>query len=559
MSQVAGSIEQGDNPIYALDDLNITDPGERGTLTATIAAMQRLHAAGRNHIWAYYTRNMVRPVALARRKVDVVIGNPPWINYNQTADILRDELRSLSRDRYNIWAGGRYATHQDVASLFFARSVDLYLAQGGVIGFVMPHSALQAGQHSKWRTGRWQSPKRGRGAGRTSDFTLSVDFSHKAAWDLERLEPNTFFPVPSCVVFAKSTGSSGVATALAGQVQQWRGPAGSDAMRRTSSGITDTGVVGESPYAARSRQGATIVPRCLFFVEETLNPALIQAGQTVTVNPRRGGQDKAPWKDLDLTALTGQTIERGHLYDVHLGETVAPYVTLEPLKAILPMKQGTHAIPADADAPGGISLGGLERRMRGRWRTISQLWEANKAPANKLDLLGQLDYMRKLSTQLVWQSDPGDRPVRVAYAGSGRPTAAVVKSDSELVDYTLFWIACRNTQEANYLLGIINSNTLFETMEPLMPKGQFGARHVQKHLWKLPIPQFDPGRELHQSLAVAGELAAAGAAQRLAQLRQQRGNNVSVNIVRRELRQWLKTSPAGKAVETLVGRLLAGG
>ena len=26
-----------------------------------------------------------------------------------------------------------------------------------------------------------------------------------------------------------------------------------------------------------------------------------------------------------------------------------------------------------------------------------------------------------------------------------------------------------------------------------MPKGQFGARHLHKHLWKLPIPEFDPG------------------------------------------------------------------
>ena len=50
---------------------------------------------------------------------------------------------------------------------------------------------------------------------------------------------------------------------------------------------------------------------------------MVQAGQTVTVNPRRGSQDKEPWrKNLDLTAITGQTIESEHLFDVHLGETV---------------------------------------------------------------------------------------------------------------------------------------------------------------------------------------------------------------------------------------------
>ena len=154
MGDVSAYIEEGGDPLLALDDNHISDPNERRVITETIKTMQRLHSEGRDHIWAYYTRNMVRPVVLSHAKVDVVIGNPPWINYNQTADILRDELVNLSRNRYGIWAGGRYATHQDVASLFFARSVDLYLKDNGVIGFVMPHSALQAGQHCQ--VAHWQ-------------------------------------------------------------------------------------------------------------------------------------------------------------------------------------------------------------------------------------------------------------------------------------------------------------------------------------------------------------------------------------------------------------------
>ena len=93
----------------------------------------------------------------------MIVGNPPWINYNQTVSTLRDELERQSKDLYGIWAGGRYATHQDVAGLFFARSVDLYLKDGGVIGMVMPHSALQTGQHAKWRTGAWRAKPIGKG------------------------------------------------------------------------------------------------------------------------------------------------------------------------------------------------------------------------------------------------------------------------------------------------------------------------------------------------------------------------------------------------------------
>ena len=285
----------------------------------------------------------------------------------------------------------------------------------------------------------------------------------------------------------------------------------------------------------------------------------MQAAPTVTVNPRRGSQDKAPWKDLDLTDIVGQTVENRHLFNVHLGETVAPYVALEPLKALLPLKRGDIAIPTDDDGPGGIRLGGLERRMRERWQTVSRLWEGNKALANRLNLLGQIDYMHKLSSQLEWQQDAGDRPVRVVYTKSGEPTAALLHDSGPLVDHLLYWISCKDTQEANYLLAIINSDALQEAVRPLMSKGQFGARDLHKHLWKLPIPGFDPSQELHTAIVAAGATAAIGAGKKLDELRELRGDKLTITIVRRELRAWLRMSPEGTTVETSVGRLLAGG
>ena len=550
MGDVSAYIEEGTDPFLALDENHISDSEERSAVEEVISSLQRLHDLKRDHIWAYYTRNMVRPVALSRARVDVVIGNPPWINYNQTFDILRTELENLSRNRYGIWAGGRYATHQDVAGLFFARSVDLYLRDGGVIGFVLPHSALQAGQYSKWRTGRWR-------AGRSGE-SVEVDFTLKPAWDLERLEPNTFFPVPASVVFARKCPLGTAGKPLANPVELWRGRAGAEDVRRESIGITDTGIGGDSPYAGLSRNGATIFPRVLFFVNETTNTAVVQAAPTITVNPRRGSQDKVPWKDLDLTPIIGQTVEDSHLFTVHLGETIAPYVTLEPLKALLPLRRGDAVIPADQNGPGGIRLGALERRMRERWRTVCRLWEDNRAPTNRLKLLEQLDYLHKLSSQLEWQQGAVKGQVRVVYSKSGKPTAAILYDKAVLVENVLFWIPCKDIEEAHYLLAIINSEALKAAVEPLMTKGQFGARDLHKRLWKLPIPEFNPSQELHTMIAEAGATAAAAAGKKLAELRQERGDRLTVGIVRREIRKRLHTSTEGRNVEAAVARLLAG-
>ena len=489
MGDMAEAIESGGDPHVALDDHRIT---EREPLERVAASLQMLHGENRDHIWAYYTRNLVRPVALHRSKVHVIVGNPPWLNYNQTVSTLRTELERQSKDLYGIWAGGRHANHQDISGLFFARSVDLYLGDGGVIGMVMPHSALQTGQHAKWRTGTWRAKPSGRGRNKTPGPVLPVDFGHKTAWDLEGLEPNTFFPVPASVVYAKRTSEEAKAAPLAGQVERWLGEPGEGADRQALTAITDTSASSVSPYAEYSRQGAVIVPRCLFFVEETENPAIMRAGQTATVNPRRGSQDKEPWRSLDLSAITGQTIENEHVYDVHLGETLVPYATLGPLKAALPIRRGEGEIPVDSEGVGGIRLGGLERRMRARWQTVSHLWDTNKTAANKMDLLAQLDYYGKLSSQLAWRQSPADRPVRVAYGGWGTPTAALLHDDPAIVDYKLFWTTCTSLAEAHYLLAIINSDALYQGVTPLMSKGQFGARDLQKHLWKLPIPSSTP-------------------------------------------------------------------
>ncbi len=556
MGDVAEAIERGDDPFIALDDNYITDPNERQVLEETIGTMRDLHTEGRDHIWAYYTRNLVRPVALSRRKVDVIVGNPPWLIYRNTARTLRTELERQSKDVYGIWVGGRHANHQDISSMFFARSADLYLRDGCVIGMVMPHSALQTGQHSKWRTGAWQAKSTGKGRGRAQGRILAVDFGHKTAWDLEGLKPNTFFPVPASVVFARRIGENAEAASLSGEVERWLGEPGGNPDRQTRINITDTSAGSVSPYAGYSRQGASIVPRRLFFVEQTKNLAIVQAGQTVNVNPRRGSQDKEPWRSLDLAAITDQTIEKTHLFEVHLGETLVPYATLDPLEAVLPLRRGEGQFPTESDGIGGVRVGGLERRMRDRWRTVSRLWDDYKQPVNKLNLIGRLDYHREFSSQLEWRTGSGDRPVRVVYSGWGAPTSALLEDDSAIVDYKLFWVTCRHLEEANYLLAIINSEVLAEDVNKYTTPNWAGkTRDLQKKLWILPIPEFDPAEDLHVAISEAGEAAAAGAGRQLAQLRQER-DRVTVTIARRELRKWLRESPEGRTVEDVVGRLL---
>ena len=553
MNDLSRAVESGGDPVAALDAHAMSDD-ERRVMERAAAMMRRLHGEGRNHIWAYYARNLLRPLILTRNKVDVLIGNPPWLNYRNTANVLRSELERQSKDEYDIWVGGRYATHQDIAGLFFARCVDLYLRDGGLIGFVMPHSALQTGQHALWRKGEWRSKSGGRGNTRI----LAVRFSYKTAWDLERLQPNTFFPMPASVVFAERAGEYSKGSPLAGQAEQWLGKTDTPDVRRELVPIIDTSVRGASPYTDRAKQGASIVPRRFFFVVEVESRVVLQALPLVTVRPRASGHDKEPYRSLDLSDITEWSYERSHLFDVHLGETVVPYAAMPPLKALLPFKRGETEISVDPNGVAGIRYAALGERMRARWRFISDLWEKTKNPTTKLSLLEQLTYRSKLSAQLAWRRDPNDLPIRIVYTSAGRPTAARLTDDDALVESKLFWVACRNTQEANYLLAVINSDALAAGVNKYTtPNWSGNTRDLQKHLWKLPIPQFDPRRRRHAAVADAGKAAAEGAARRLAALQDARPRLTST-VARRELRKWLAESDEGRAVEDAVGRLLRG-
>ena len=159
ISEMATNIDEGQDPERVADNYQMTDES-RQSITAVAALMKELHAAGRNHVWAYYIRNMIRPAVIAEQKVDRIIGNPPWLTYGQSADIIRQELRDMSENRYRIWAGGKLAPHQDIATLFYTRCAELYAKPQTIIGMVMPHSALRDRTASEMERRQLQANRR---------------------------------------------------------------------------------------------------------------------------------------------------------------------------------------------------------------------------------------------------------------------------------------------------------------------------------------------------------------------------------------------------------------
>ena len=561
IAEMATAIDEKQDPERVPDSHQMSDEC-RQSITAVAALMKELHAAGRNHVWAYYIRNMIRPAVIAEQKVDRIIGNPPWLTYGQSADIIRQELRDMSEKRYQIWAGGKLAPHQDIATLFYTRCAELYAKPQTIIGMVLPHSALRTGQHLKWRGGNYK-----RTGGRNAP-SVGLNFRVHEPWDLDNVVPD-FFPMPASVVFAQYTGA-GQGTALApATVQVWRGnwKENYPAITKTSEALHHDDGKFKSPYAELSSQGPTITDRRLFFVEEIASTAMIPAANTTNVKPRLGDLDKIAYEG-QLNKLEG-VVSNDHLFDVCLGECIAPYIALDPLKAALPVHRPTMTMPLnhescdDKHGDCGLEVADLHSSMQRRWNNAADMFRIAHAKQVIKDLYSNLNHLKKLTSQLEYLrvTTTGDGTVRVAYTQSGQPTAAIIRDRHAIVDRTLYQTECRSEDEAHYLLAILNSETLATEVKPFCPTNWAKKiRHFEKHGWKLPIPRYDPRNTLHSRLSKLGKTAEQECQDLIDQsgiMSNTPGDNQS-RAARRILRhQWQPSSKTPQAIEIAVTKLLS--
>ncbi|QRQ67853.1 N-6 DNA methylase [Corynebacterium tuberculostearicum] len=507
-------------------------------LAETFATLCDLNAEGRDSIWGFYIRNQVRPLWLSMpsRRVDVLIGNPPWVAYRYMTPDLQEKYRAFA-NRYNLWHGGKVATQQDLVGLFITRSVAKYLNDGGTFGFVTPLAVLSRKAYEGFRAGRWGTYLRG-------EFTET--------WDLDTMRPRGFFPVPSAVVFGTrhtfhdptkiseepACGFPPTKKVLSGLRVRNDWPATYEALTITEAKNVELGTdAGDrSPYNEVVVNGATIFPRMLFFVEEQTQTTsrLGRTQGTTTVESYRTKLEKEPWKSQPSWSAT---LPSRYVFDVHLGSTLVPFGLLEPWRAVLPIDR--------QQLMDEQQINNADNGVRDWWRDVSQRWEDNKTKQSRLSLMDNLDYQRKLSKQLNTVKH------RVVYTASGNTIAAArLANPRALTEHALYWLPASGADEAKYLTAILNAPVTTELVAAYQSRGLFGGRHIDKNVWRLPIPKFDPADPLHTQLvdlAAKAEEVAAGV---------EAGNygfQKHRQLVRNALAEAGITEPMNTAVKTLLG------
>lgn len=496
-----------------LPDVRIGDE-DAEVLYSLVEEMKETITSDRNSIWTFILKNVYRPIFL-KRQFDIVVGNPPWLSYRyvERGEYQRFLKEAISKD-YTLLGKkkGHLITHLELGTLFFCASLNLYTHENGKVAFVLPRSVFTGDQHDAFRKAEFSGmePK----AGITG------------LWDLENVSP--IFNVPACVVFGGKKEKQKFP--IAGKIFKGTVPRKNAQLREAMENLETKDakyhlaqqgersywsvdpylkVTAKSPYITKFFQGATIVPRSCWFVEIKPQEHLgfTPTKPYVKTDARATQHAKQDYKDLILEG----NIESDFLYATLLSTDLLPFGYLDHRMVVLPIQPSSDNFKI---------LNAAEARLSGFQHLSDWLekcekeWEIRRREkADRMTIYERLNRVRGLTQQNY------KAKYKVIYPTSATNICGAVienmkitkevggqrlKLNSFIVESTFYCYDTDDKQEAYYLSAILNSHIIDELLKPMQARGLWGARHIHKKIWELPIPGFREDNADHRKLAELG-------------------------------------------------------
>jgi hypothetical protein len=426
--------------------------------------LRQLDADNKNGVWARIIKNAFAPLFVG--KVDYVAGNPPWVNWESLPEEYRDGMKPLWAE-YGLFTLTGYAARlgggkKDLSMIFTYSAADNYLREGGRLGFVITQSVFKTqGAGDGFRQLRFTKD------GKTvylkplevKDLSAMQVFegatNRTAVFVCEKCKKSFKYPVPYTV---------------------WSGPsriAQEVSLDEAHSLITASklGALPVDPNKPTS-PWLTAPKKALSAIQKVIGQSDYKAYEGVNT----GGLNGCYWiRVLDKRPNGELLIE--NLYDVGKIKVKHVQAVIEP-DLVYPLLRGRdvhrwHAEPSahiilaqNPETRAGIPEAEMKRRWPKTFAYFRQFEGDPKNPAHGT-LRGRSGYKQYFKPsdpfysmynvgpytlakwKVVWREQ--STMFQAALAG-GR------KAKAMLPDHKLMMIPCTNEQEADFLLGALNSS-----------------------------------------------------------------------------------------------------
>jgi len=396
----------------------------------------------------------------------------------------------------------------DTSTAFFGLSTHMYLRGGETIAFVMPRSILTGAKH--------HAAFRDIITGKASAFW---EAKLREFIDLEEVSP--LFNVPACVLIARKWEKEDrpvqrldIKGTLPMKNLSWQEAQTYLAVQhsRLSLEALILPIPEKSYYFEHFKEGATIVPRCFWFVQPVTGKGLgvidrakpyLETHQEV----ERGA--KEPWKGIEVAG----EVETDFLYATLLGRHLLPFGYTKLDLVVLPLEIseiGVRMLNSQTALRDGYS--GLHSWLS----QVEKLWQARKKESTKENIYQWLNYRRKLISQHptgyynVLSTTFGTHLAScvINVTALARLEAEMLNPKGFVSDEATLLYQTKDLDEAQYLCAFLNSNFVNEAIKSDQPRGAWGPRDIVRRPFEalpIPIPKFNPKNEKHLKLAELSE------------------------------------------------------
>ena len=479
---------------------SLVEADELKIIISTLQILMKLEDAHQNSIWLFIINNFYAPLFMKEHKFDILISNPPWIvmrsiESKSYQDFLKNQVLSYDLLKSNQ---GKLFTHMEIATLFFCRTVDLYLKEGGDIAFLMPISVITAAeQHLRFKS--FKNPP----------TTLREILNFEKVQEI--------FSLPVCVLIGFKGGETKYPIPMKiydGKISPHnRNAKLSDVSLSLTESMYSPPIVPEkrrfSYYYKEAKEGASIVPRNFWFVEFVLHPTLRTIDPSkplVKTSEKNAEVSKKEWRDIRLNG----NVEKEFIFATLLGKDTIPFGHLDFRPIVLPVECSSTRMQVISKTRvqnnGAVHFAAWYEKAQKNW--VERRTE--KSTISFPNVEDRLNYQNLLSDQ-----DPSKRFVVLYNArGADSMTCVVdrsnildfevdhsnVKPVSFIADYTTYIFETNDEDEAHYLCALLNSNIVHKAVKGFQPRGKYGKRDIGRRPFQLSLPKFSRIEASHMKL-----------------------------------------------------------
>ena len=478
------------------------DAGDQELLAELYAKLAGLNAEGRNGIWPRIIKNNFAPLFMSAERFDLVVGNPPWVNWESLSDEYRRATLSLWQE-YGLFSLRGHAARlgggkKDLSMLMLYAAAQHYLRPHGTLAFLVTQTLFKTSGAGAGFRRFTLGDSTGLGVRVVHDLSALQPFegatNRTAAVVLER-DVDTTYPVRWVEWRTKERRRPGTAAPLAEVLAQ-----------------TARTALQASPVRPGERTSSWMTSAASATAD--LRAAVGRSAYRAYAGSYTGGLNGAYWVEV-LARRTDGTLLIRNLHDVGKIAVEAVETVIEP-DLVYPLLRGRdvrrwQAAPSasiilaqDPDTRSGVDPAWMRQRLPLTYEYLARFEPQLRARRSGVvrDLMDKGAFYSMYAVgpytmapwKVVWPEVGSTVEAAVVGIADGRPV---------IPDHTLILVPLETETEAHFVGSVLNSPTARALVAAYVTGHP--SPHVLEHVR---VPRFDPANELHAQIAELGRRAA---------------------------------------------------